>query len=649
MEDVQATIERATSLQLRIRDCRAISQHAEGFANKRWMEDRNFFRDLEQDFPKIPHIVNTSTAVMILSRYPEVFRPTNISAFKGLSLGELCKFYQGNYERPEEGLPYWPSKETKRWSPYVSSLVLTAIGECAIAQGKDSLPKLLSDRQFSDLAEALNSQTLELCKYLQKWAGHNLPKEDADYDHPFFAYTAWTAITALLGAKYQVFSNIPQRDLQDSVVTRFKLEFYSQMTFKLADIPQHLDAITLILSVYLLTSLVGEQEYLPGDVVDAALDTIFALQQAGGFWSTSAPLLGAATGRVGCSSMELANCLLKTSRLMLHFDQYQPAFDRLFIQVQKEFNLLAPERGWAVDIRRNGNARQTWYGCMVYEFVHLYAKRMTEAAATVILRGFRYTRETPKITWDKLADYEGLKAQLESAIIKPRGSDTKSQGKCSVIFFGPPGTGKTTIASALAHQLAWGMIEIGPGDFLTKGIEGIFAQGDTIFQRLLMLSNVVVLFDEIDELVQARDSEKDKISRFLTTYMLPWIQRLRDRAAIVFIFATNRIEVFDPAIRRLGRFDLVLPLGPPQGKEREKIMRSMNLGFSDTELQSLANRIPPQATVGEIQDAVDRARRTETPLTADGIFNRIRTATSDEEWAKFLDATNLHGSAKAGD
>lgn len=635
MDLVRSAIDTATSLHVRIRDCRALLLHAEGYANSRWLRDVKCFRDVCDEIPDKPHVVNTSTAVAVIARFPQIFRLAKIEAFNGLDLAEVCKFYSNSYSK-QGTTGYWPSKNTNEWSPYVSSLALAAIAESAMANTKGALENILKD--MPALKDAISCQAKKLREYLDRWALHSLEREHADYDHPFFAYTAWSALSKLSSVCPESTKDLGKSE--KSLLMRFRYEFYSQMTFRLADVVQHLDATVLILSLYCLTFLANDKSQLPSDVVDAALSTIFSLQQSSGFWSTSTPLLGSSTGRVGCSTIELANCLLRIPRLVRRFDQFQPQIDRLFNYLLKEFDPLQPERGWSVDIRRDGNARQTWYGFLVYEFINLYAQKMSEEAAGLILRGFRYTKDTPKYTWDQIPDYDGLKAQIERAVIQPRKSEAKGvDAKCSIIFFGPPGTGKTTIANALAYQLGWGMIEIGPGEFLINGIEGIFAQGDLIFQRLLMLDGVVVLFDEVDELVQARDVDADKISRFLTTYMLPWIQRLRDRGTIVFIFATNRIEVFDPAIRRLGRFDLVLPLGPPQGKERARIMKAMSTGLSDEQLEDLsANGIPPQATIGEIADAVKRCLRSREAVSSETIAKNLKPVMSGADWEKFIAA-----------
>jgi len=74
---------------------------------------------------------------------------------------------------------------------------------------------------------------------------------------------------------------------------------------------------------------------------------------------------------------------------------------------------------------------------------------------------------------------------------------------------------------------------------------------------------IVVLFDEFDELVREREAPNEALSRFLTTAMLPKITTLRERRKLVFILATNHLEVFDSAIARPGRFDMIVPVLPP--------------------------------------------------------------------------------------
>src|SRR5262249_18527337 len=81
---------------------------------------------------------------------------------------------------------------------------------------------------------------------------------------------------------------------------------------------------------------------------------------------------------------------------------------------------------------------------------------------------------------------------------------------------------------------------------------------------LASLERVVVLLDEFDELVRERTAEESEVlSRFLTTAMLPKLSLINERRRIIFIIATNHIESFDFAIRRPGRFDLILQIMPP--------------------------------------------------------------------------------------
>jgi SpoVK/Ycf46/Vps4 family AAA+-type ATPase len=103
-----------------------------------------------------------------------------------------------------------------------------------------------------------------------------------------------------------------------------------------------------------------------------------------------------------------------------------------------------------------------------------------------------------------------------------------------------------------------------------NGLDQVHAEAHRLFDMLEACDQVVVLLDEFDELVRERESEGEFQSRFLTTAMLPKLAALSARRRIVYIIATNHLERFDVAIRRPGRFDLILPVMPPTSQEKLK-------------------------------------------------------------------------------
>jgi hypothetical protein len=164
----------------------------------------------------------------------------------------------------------------------------------------------------------------------------------------------------------------------------------------------------------------------------------------------------------------------------------------------------------------------------------------------------------------------------------------------SALLFGPPGTSKTQVTRAVAADIGWPLIEISPSDFVKGRLENVYPQANEIFEDLMDLSGVVVLFDEMDALVQTRDGDfhLDITSQFLTTMMLPKLAELHDQGRVVFFMATNFQERFDPAIKRAGRFDLLLCMGPPSRVEKLKKLRSFfGEGASESETKLAAELI----------------------------------------------------------
>ena len=653
---IDSTMERTQYLQKLHQRCEDILKYARKFADSRWQEPiekfkTGYFRD-SAEYSAGPHIVNTSTALFVIARNPSVFELQKVHAFEQMKFKNICEYFSDTYDSEKEG---WPSRES-HWGPYVSSWALLAISNCGKFLGKDKYQEQIPTK--GKLANAIVEETKALLTFLENWVKGDLQydKRDLrDFEHAFFVYTSLKALYEVIKL-HESYQSVLSKDevkryqeIESQVVGKLALAFFRQMTFGLADIPHHLDAVSLIVSLFCILEYAIPSYEISEEVLNAAMETIFKLQRPTGFWDTGSPLLGSSTGLVGCSSVELALCLLRNLRTSKYFRQYVDNFNKLLSFLHLSFNESSPEEGWPTDIRRRDTGRQTWYGFMVFEFLKEISNRLRDLAAEDLLRDFERHEEAPEVKFDSLLDYLGYKKKLAEYFIKPRAlvkearttEDIKKiekNKKYSAILFGPPGTGKTSIAHALADNLKYRFVEIGPGDFLKHGIDGVFAQGDEIFRRLMLADNAVVLFDELDELVLQRKPGEDKLSRFLTTYMLPWLQRLRSKKEVIFLFTTNNIDYFDQAIKRVGRFDIVLPIGPPQGEERIKWLKKINVNLPDDKLKSLVNMLPFRATLGEIKCAWERIRHVRADNIIKQMVNELdhkRLLISAEEWGEF--------------
>lgn len=170
----------------------------------------------------------------------------------------------------------------------------------------------------------------------------------------------------------------------------------------------------------------------------------------------------------------------------------------------------------------------------------------------------------------------------------------KNEEYRSALLFGPPGTGKSTIAKALARQLKWDYVEITPAEFLSAGDLQIIPNANKIFKRLNMLRDTVIFFDEVDLLLKSRMYEKEKKDNsepeknqdmssreaWIVTSLLPKFQELHDNKDIIYILATNRANNVDPAFRRTGRIDVILPVGSISWLDRYKILYKKFFVFS---------------------------------------------------------------------
>jgi len=184
-------------------------------------------------------------------------------------------------------------------------------------------------------------------------------------------------------------------------------------------------------------------------------------------------------------------------------------------------------------------------------------------------------RIVPPGLWDELRGMDEAKEIIERRVILPLAKPELAARHAveqpkAIVLFGPPGTGKTTFAKGIASRLAWPFVEIQPSEIGAEGAERQAKLLAETFDRLLELPDAVVFVDEVEDIASIRHEDR-RVSPNITNEFLKQIPRLREARHHLLVCATNSVGMLDPAFLRPGRFDYVLPVGPPNDEARASI------------------------------------------------------------------------------
>ncbi len=178
--------------------------------------------------------------------------------------------------------------------------------------------------------------------------------------------------------------------------------------------------------------------------------------------------------------------------------------------------------------------------------------------------------------WQTLGGMVREKELIEQRIVLPLAYPDEAERAGlkpprAVVLFGPPGTGKTTFAKAVASRLAWPFVELFPSRLAGESPAGLAAALREAFAQVSELDRVVLFIDEVEEIAALRGDSALSAAQGVTNEMLKLIPAFRERDGRLLVCATNSVRALDAAFLRHGRFDYVIPVGPPDPAARQAI------------------------------------------------------------------------------
>ena len=207
--------------------------------------------------------------------------------------------------------------------------------------------------------------------------------------------------------------------------------------------------------------------------------------------------------------------------------------------------------------------------------------------------------ESPSVGYGDIGGIEDQLEEVRETVEMPLKNpdmfdDVGIDPPSGVLLHGPPGTGKTMMAKAVANQTDATFIKMAGSELVHKFIgEGAKLVRD-LFELARQHEPAVIFIDEIDAIAAKRTESKTSGDAEVQRTMMQLLSEMdgfEDRGQISIIAATNRFDMLDRAILRPGRFDRLIEVPKPDAEGREQIFdihtRGMNLAET-VDFESLA-------------------------------------------------------------
>jgi transitional endoplasmic reticulum ATPase len=190
--------------------------------------------------------------------------------------------------------------------------------------------------------------------------------------------------------------------------------------------------------------------------------------------------------------------------------------------------------------------------------------------------------EVPTVSWDDIGGLEGVKRELRELVQYPVEHPEMfekfgMEASKGVLFYGPPGCGKTLLAKAVANECQANFISVKGPELLTMWFGESESNVREVFDKARSAAPCVLFFDELDSIAQQRGSSMgdaggagDRVMNQLLTEL----DGVGSKKNVFVIGATNRPDIIDPALMRPGRLDQLIFIPMPDLESRSSILKA---------------------------------------------------------------------------
>ncbi|MCX8123993.1 MAG: ATP-binding protein [Spirochaetes bacterium] len=271
--------------------------------------------------------------------------------------------------------------------------------------------------------------------------------------------------------------------------------------------------------------------------------------------------------------------------------------ENIFDNLKIEFSGLTTN--FKIECTKKGNLSQEEINCITALIHKAYASAKENPVTRLIKRGASVYTDAGGLDWGYIAGYEEVKRIIRESIIlplkNPKVYDSIAEitrktfeinRPRAILFEGPPGVGKTTIARIIAKEVQIPLVYVPVESIMSKWYGQSSQNLAEIFDSCEDLGGSILFIDEIDSLAGSRDQNMYEATRRILSVLLRRLDGIGAITNTIVIGATNRKQDLDHAL--ISRFDQTIHFPLPGEQERASIFANYAKHLSQDELSKLA-------------------------------------------------------------